>query len=187
MPQKHYEWKCKYCPEVLPSRRKLWEHHKICPFCPHDSRGRVMLNKDDHKKRVLSLIKNIKEGATSLKGRKHTTEELKRMSNSTSLYLESIGNHNGPRFSKKACDYIDELNKEKGWNLQHALNGGEFKVGRFYLDGYDKNLNIAFEYDEAKHHLINSDKDSIKTKFIKHKLKCKFFRYSEFDDELKEV
>jgi len=36
--------------------------------------------------------------------------------------------------------------------LQHAENGGEFEVAGYYLDGYDKNLNIAFEYDEPGHY-----------------------------------
>jgi hypothetical protein len=32
------------------------------------------------------------------------------------------------------------------------LNGGEKFVAGYFLDGYDENLNIAFEYDEPKHY-----------------------------------
>lgn len=80
--------------------------------------------------------------------------------------------------------------KKKNWNLQHAENGGEITVGHYYLDGYDKELNIAFEYDEPKHHYGYNDelskKDLEKMKYIKEKLHCRFFRYNEKTGELKE-
>ena len=68
-------------------------------------------------------------------------------------YIRENGNGEfGQHYSIKGCKYIDELNKKNNWNLQHALNGGEFEVDGFFLDGYDNNLNIAFEYDESKHY-----------------------------------
>jgi predicted RNA-binding Zn-ribbon protein involved in translation (DUF1610 family) len=50
-----------------------------------------------------------------------------------------------------ACGFIDGLNKKMGWNLKHALNGGEVELIGYFLDGYDKEQNIIFEYDEPKH------------------------------------
>ncbi|MCQ2975067.1 MAG: hypothetical protein MJ211_09680 [Bacteroidales bacterium] len=83
-------------------------------------------------------------------GRSHTDEEKEKLSKTFKKRFSpgkvSIN------YSEKACEYIDKLNEEKNWHLQHALNGGEFKVGRYSLDGYDKELNIAFEYDEYRHH-----------------------------------
>ena len=70
-------------------------------------------------------------------------------------YIKRTGNGEfGQHFSKKACEYINNLNNEMGWNLIHALNGGEKQVCGYFLDGYDEELNIAFEYDE-KHHYID--------------------------------
>ncbi len=96
----------------------------------------------------------------------------------------------GARYSFKACEYINKLNEEKGWHLQHAENGGEISIGPYYLDGYDQELNIAFEYDETHHHYdvfdSLSEKDYEKMNYIKEKLKCRFFRYNEVKNELKE-
>ena len=32
--------------------------------------------------------------------------------------------------------------------MQHALNGGEVRIGNYWVDGYDKENKIIFEYDE---------------------------------------
>ncbi len=56
-------------------------------------------------------------------------------------------------YSINACKFIDKLNKENNWNLQHAENGGEILCLGYWLDGYDKDLNIVFEYDEPKHYI----------------------------------
>ena len=97
--------------------------------------------------------------------------------------------HGGARYSFTACEFINKLNEEKGWNLQHAENGGEIRVGNYYLDGYDSNLNIAFEYDEKRHYNSNgelNEKDIKKMTYIKENLHCRFFRYNEKTNELKE-
>lgn len=61
---------------------------------------------------------------------------------------------------------------------------GEISCGPYYLDGYDKELNIAFEYDEPRHYSNVAknqlkERDEIRMKFIKEKLNCRFFRYNE--------
>lgn len=89
-----------------------------------------------------------------------------------------LGNTN---YNPKACEYFNKLNEEKGWNLQHALNGGEVRIIGYSLDGYDKERNIVVEYDEPKHFLYGKLKKSdIKRmkRIIKH-LKCEFYRYNE--------
>jgi len=84
------------------------------------------------------------------------------------------------------------LNEEKHWNLQHAENGGEVNCLGYWLDGYDKELNIVFEYDEPKHYKdvtnnILKDKDIQRQNNIINKLNCQFWRYNEYLDLLYKV
>ena len=95
-------------------------------------------------------------------------------------------------YSKKACEYINKLNEKNNWNLQHAENGGEILCLGYWLDGYDKDLNIVFEYDEPKHYIdkennILRDYDIKRQKRIINKLNCEFWRYNEYLDLLYKV
>ena len=92
----------------------------------------------------------------------------------------------------KCILFIDNLNTKNKWNLQHAENGGEIQITGYFLDGYDKELNIAFEYDEPKHYKdvennILKQRDIERQKYIIEKLQCRFFRYNEKLDLLYEV
>ena len=76
--------------------------------------------------------------------------------------------------------------------MQHALNGGEILCLGYWLDGYDKDLNIVFEYDEARHYKdiknnILTDKDIQRQQNIINKLQCEFWRYNEELDFLYKV
>lgn len=92
-------------------------------------------------------------------------------------------------FSLKACEYFDKLNKEKGWNLQHAMNGGEIRVMNYFLDAYDKEKNIVVEYDESRHYDKKGNlqsRDVLRQNRITKKLCCKFYRYNETTNQLLE-
>lgn len=91
-------------------------------------------------------------------------------------------------FNKEACEFINKLNAEKNWNLQHAMNGGEYQVGPYYLDGYDKDKNIAFEYNEPAHYESPERilRDRKRAEFIHQKLNCQFFVYNEKEDNLEQ-
>ena len=115
---------------------------------------------------------------------KHHSEETK-----DKIRITQAKNHKiletGPLYNKKSIEYINQLNKDKGWCLQHAENGGEITCAGYYLDGYDKNLNIAFEYDEPKHYKdkennILRDYDVHRMNRIKEILGCTFWRYNEY-------
>jgi hypothetical protein len=173
----------------------LFSHRKECQEkkkLPHDVKGRV-IKAERFAKASQTRKEHYKEGKFKnwTDGRKETPEHRAKIAEGTKRYLESCGKLFGARFSKNACLYIDELNKQNNWHLQHALNGGEITCGPYYLDGYDKELNIAFEYDEATHYANVKenklkDRDEMRMKYIKEKLKCRFFRYNERLDLLYE-
>lgn len=85
-----------------------------------------------------------------------------------------------PNYNANACHYFDNLSKQRGWKLQHALNGGEVTKCGYFLDAYDPILNIVVEYDEKKHHTTRQKhRDEQKQKEVIAELKCHFYRYDE--------
>jgi hypothetical protein len=93
-------------------------------------------------------------------------------------------------YNVRACQYIDQLNESKGWKLQHALNGGEVRVGPYSLDGYDREKNIAFEFDEdsPRHNSKKGrERDLARQQYIIGQIGCEFWRYSEREDRLYRV
>ena len=93
-------------------------------------------------------------------------------------------------YNPHACKFIDEYGKQNGYNFQHALNGGEVIVSGHSLDGYDKEKNVIFEYDEP-HHYIGGKlkvKDIIRQKRIIGKINpSSFLRYDEKSNKLYDV
>ena len=90
-----------------------------------------------------------------------------------------------------ACKFIDVYGKQHKYNFQHALNGGEYYIKElgYFVDGYDVENNTVFEYDESHHfNSLNElkDKDKRRMEEIKAHLCCKFIRYNEKLNEIKE-
>lgn len=147
-----------------------------------------------HKRAGKTYSDKIKAGKLnpSWLGRNHSEESKEKIRISTLKYLEDSVNDFKPRYSKHACEFIDKLNKEKNWNLQHAENGGEINLFGYFPDGYDKDLNIIFEYDEGFHYKnkyenILNDFDIERQNYLINKLNCKFIRYNEYLNLLYEV
>ena len=92
-------------------------------------------------------------------------------------------------FNPVACKFIEDFGKKNGYKFQHALNGGEICLSGFPVDGYDKDKNIVFEYDEP-HHCNNKrkEKDKYKQQCIIEKIQPKMLiRYDEKNDRLYDV
>ena len=89
----------------------------------------------------------------------------------------------------KACEFIEQLNTSNGWNLKHARNGGEQMICGYWLDGYDKEKNIVFEYDESFHYPYGKlrEKDIVRQNRIIDFLNCEFWRYNEKTKQLYKV
>jgi len=143
-----------------------------------------------HQKQIETLKQNIKNGKTIIKGHP-CSEELK--NHLRELRSQQLKDKNMRlNYSKKACEYINKLNEQNNWNLQHAENGGEVLCLGYWLDGYDKDLNIVFEYDEPAHYIdkennILRDYDIKRQQRIINKLNCEFWRYNEYLDLLYKV
>ena len=97
--------------------------------------------------------------------------------------IENSIKNNGqisPWYNSSACKYFDLLMEQTKTYIQHAENGGEYRIKElgYWVDGYDKKNNIVYEYDE-EHHYENGilrKRDVQRQKEITEHLNCKFIR-----------
>jgi len=187
---KYKEWTCQYCNQIFYSRRKLYKHYKDCEEktkLPKDSLGKT-INIDSKRKSAETIKRKYASGELKGISKPHTPESRAKLAEKM-LERKNIINCQC-NYNEKACKFIDELNIKNNWHLQHAMNGGEYKVGPYHVDGYDKVLNIVFEYDEkqSKHTQIKGIlRDKCRQAYIIEKLNCEFWRYSEKDNLLYKV
>ena len=73
------------------------------------------------------------------------------------------GNQLVPNYNSNACDLFDKISKQKNIYIQHAKNDGEYFIKElgYWLDGYDKENNIVYEFDE-EYHKYQIEKDIIR-------------------------
>ena len=82
-----------------------------------------------------------------------------------------------PNYNPLACRLFDEINREMGWNGQHAENGGEYQIRGWFLDYYESTQNVVIEFDETYHtRTRRQKKDLLKEAEVKETLGCKFYR-----------
>ena len=170
-----------------------------------------MINSEKHKVAVKNTTRN-KNISDKAKGRRPSLETRKKMSKNhadisgdknpskrpdvklklrlklierLSENLNSDGKVIIPFFNKRACEYFDKIMIEKNCKIRHALNGGEFYIKElgYFLDGYDAENNIAYEWDESHHFICDeyTEKDIIRQNEIILLLGCKFIRIKQSD------
>ncbi len=138
---------------------------------------------DEYRKMMSKKIKNARKRSF-----KYNTEEYKEKLRVAKLnQIKKLGSQHN--FNPNACKFIEEFGKKRGYNFQHALNGGEIIVSGYSLDGYDKDRNIVFEYDERKHHAPSVKKnDKLRQDRIIKKINPKMFiRYDECFNKIHDV
>lgn len=85
-----------------------------------------------------------------------------------------------PTYNANSIIYLDMISEKLGIRVQHALNGGEKHMNRYYIDGYIEEYNICIEWDE-KYHKIKKfkEKDAIRDLFLKENFDCDIIRIKE--------
>lgn len=139
---------------------------------------------EEHKKK----LSKAKKGKPSPKKGKpgHIPNEKTRLKMRKS-YLKKLKENIGmggqifPFFNPDACKLIDEYGEKHGYNFQHAMNGGEYKIEElgYWVDGYDVERNTVIEVDEKHHFDIDgnlSEKDIRRQKEIEEYMGCDFIR-----------
>ena len=123
----------------LNSNDNVW--YRKCPKCKKNIKASAP---NRALKRILCLCYSC-----VAKNRKYSKECREKMKVSA---IERIKKYGGvSAFNKTACLFIEDYGKQHGYVFQHALNGGEVWLDGFCMDGYDKQKQIAFEYDEPRH------------------------------------
>lgn len=196
---------CPYCDNGPFDFKGLEEHKKVCKKLKRDgldSRGRMKFPRGNftcrfcgryfENKRHCDFLqhenycqKNPNRVDGYWKGKKHTIETKLKIAQSV---RDRLGDGFRGFYNKGACEFIENVNLQKGLHLQHQLNGGEVQVGPYFLDGYDKERNLVFEYNELNHYLKQEkiEKDEYRRNYIISQLNCSFFIYNEKEQQFEE-
>lgn len=202
-----FERNCPKCDKQLKySGYHSWwsatKHNRVCVSCSKigkkmpdgfskklsklmSGRGNPMYGRN-HTEKTKGLISVKNKGNKSKTGQIISDVSKLKMRQAVIKRIEKYGTKSR-NFNPIACKFIEEYGKQNGYNFQHALNGGEFSVLGYFVDGYDKGKNVVFEYDEPIHNRPSTRKnDILRMNEIKNHLKCIFIRYNEKTKELKE-
>jgi len=122
------------------------------------NKGRIY--SEEHNKKI-SLAKTGKKRAPfsdecrkrmseSHVGLKHTNSTKKKQRLTAINRIEEQKGQMMPNYNPSACLIFDQLNEKNNWKLQHAENGGEYKIPDlgYFVDAIDFKNKIIIEYDE---------------------------------------
>lgn len=111
---------------------------------------------------------------------KYTDETRKKMRLSAINRIEKRVGKLSTNYNKNACEIFNWINSYYDLNLQHAENGGEYRVEKlgYFLDSYDIKNNIVIEFYEKKHYRSGklSNRDLRREQEIINNLGCEFIR-----------
>jgi len=170
----------------LAERNRAETNGVMCRSCSHKGNR---LSFEAKRKISLSMVGNKRtlgykfsnESREKLR-RKIVTENTREKLRERRLQqIDRLG-YRGPAYNKRACLFIKKINDMMGIQLQHAENGGEIRISGYSLDGYDKEKNVVFEYDEARNHNtpIRKEKDLRRQERIVKRINpILFLRYDE--------
>ena len=85
-----------------------------------------------------------------------------------------------PKYNINSIIYLDMLSEKLNLPIQHALNGGEKKFVRYYVDGYISEYNICIEWDEKQHENNKQKESDVKREsFLKENFNCQIIRINQ--------
>lgn len=148
--------------------KKLSESHKGKHISPKTEfkKGIRISTKTEFKKGNIPWNK----GLTGIKT--HNEKSKEKISKAISKYIEKCGYKSGfcPNNGKYEKQILDLIEKILNIKIER-----QYKVGKYFIDGYCKELNLAIEVDEL-HHNKQIEKDKIRQQNIENILGCKFLR-----------
>ena len=85
-----------------------------------------------------------------------------------------------PTYNPLSIFYLDIISKKLNVPIQHALNGGEKKFVKYWVDGYIEKYNICIEWNEKLHNNKKyKEKDRIKENFIIENFNCSYIKINQ--------
>ena len=153
---RNYHWSTE---RIITALKKI--NNKYGPLCKFE------INKKFNKMGLICKIKCIRDVVGSV-------EDAARLAGFEFIEPRLKGHDFNGKIGKIETEELDKIEKEKGIKLerQHRL---EINDTVYFIDGYDKENNIAYEIDE-KHHNHTQCQDYIKDKDIKEYLNCEVIR-----------
>jgi len=111
----------------------------------------------------------------------HQNKEISEKATNTMIerYGEQWLRHT-PAYNANSLIYLDMLSAILQIPIQHALNGGEKKFVKYWVDGYIEQYNICIEWDEKYHKIKKfAEKDVIREQYIKENFGCHIIHINE--------
>jgi hypothetical protein len=85
-----------------------------------------------------------------------------------------------PKYNTFSIYVFDLLSEKLNINIRHALNGGEKKFHKYFVDGFVIDYNIVIEWDESGHNRkIQINNDIKRQTYIETNFGCVFIRVNQ--------